>query len=163
MTRIWRGTATALTLAVLSACGGTDEEPEVAVETAEPADQMEGMQGMEGMGGMADTAGMPESGPAAQLKAHMQMMEGASGAELQRMLPEHRQMVANMVAQYSREMREMMPMGEDSEWNQTLEALRQDLRQLPEMSAEDLEAFLPEHQSRIDRLIEMRREMMANM
>lgn len=133
----------------LAACGGDDEAPEAVV--AQPAG------GMEGMGGMQMDGGMME-----QMQAHMQSMEGANGERHQTMLPEHRQMVANMISQFNREMRGM-EMGADSEWNQTIEALRQDLRQMPEMTAQELESFMPEHRQRVMRLMEMHREMMGSM
>ena len=117
---------------------------------------MQGMQGMEGM------QGMQQGGPAAELQAHMQMMQNASGEELKRMVPEHRQMVANMIAQFNREMRDMN-MAEDSEWGGTVKALRDDLVRLPEMSPDELKSFMPEHQTRINRLIEMHQSMMGSM
>ncbi len=44
-----------------------------------------------------------------------------------------------------------------------VDALRQDLVRMPEMSADELKTFIPEHQSRITKLREMHRGMMANM
>jgi predicted small lipoprotein YifL len=159
MKRILRGTTLTAALALLAACGGAEKEPEVVADAEMVAEPAGGMEGMPGMGGMESVG---QGGIAAQLQAHMQMMEGASGEELQRMLPEHRQLVANMVAQFNREMRDMN-MADDSDWNQTVDALRNDLVRLPEMSADELQAFLPEHQARIDRLIDMHRGMMGDM
>jgi hypothetical protein len=45
----------------------------------------------------------------------------------------------------------------------TSDALRSDLVRFPEMSPEELEGFLPEHQARIDRLREMHHGMMGDM
>lgn len=152
-------TAAVLVVAALAACGG-EEAPEAeteAVVVAEPAGGMEGMQGMEGMGGMQMGGGMMD-----QMQTHMQQMEGAGGEQIKANLPQHRQVVANMISQMNREMRDMN-MAADSEWNQTIEALRQDLRQMPEMSAQELESFMPEHRGRVMRLMEMHREMMAGM
>ena len=139
----------ALLVGTLVACGG-EEAPEADTEAvvAEPAGGMEGMQ----MGG-----GMME-----QMQSHMQQMQGASGEQIRANLSQHRQMVANMISQFNREMREM-GMATDQEWNQTIEALRQDLRQMPEMSAQELETFMPEHRARVTRLMEMHREMMGGM
>lgn len=147
-------------VAILGACGGADA-PEAETETtvAEPAGGMEGMGGMDGMGGMPS---MEQDGIDPQLQAHMQMMQSASGEQLTAMVPEHRQLVANMIAQMNREMREMN-MTTDAEWNETVDALRNDLVQLPEMTADEIKAFLPEHQARIDRLAEMHQGMMGNM
>lgn len=145
----------------LAACGGDDEASEAVLE--QPAggmEEMEGMQGteaMEGMGGMRMGGGMME-----QMQSHMQSMEGADGERYHAMLPQHRQMVANMISQFNREMREM-DMGADPDWDRTIEGLRQDLRQMPEMTAPELESFMPEHRQRVMRLMEMHRDMMGTM
>lgn len=155
---IW-STTVAAGLALLAACGGTEEPAPVADAeiVGEPA--TEPATGMEGMVGMDD---MQQGGAAPQLQAHMQMMQDASGEELQNMLPEHRQLVANTLAQMNREM-QGMAMAADSEWDQTVAALRDDLVRLPEMATAELQAFMPEHQARIARLIEMHGEMMGEM
>lgn len=147
-------------LTALTACGGGEEEPEV-VETpvAEPAEPAGGMEGMQGMGGAADAE---QTGLPPELQAHMRMMQSASGDELARMVPEHRQLVANMIAQMNREMRDMN-MTTDTEWDETVQALRDDLVRLPEMTGDELQTFLPEHQARIERLAEMHRSMMGDM
>lgn len=160
MKRVFHSSVFALaTAALLAACGGAEEEPAVVADaevTAEPAGPMEGMQGMEGMGSMQ------QGGIGAQIQGHMQMMQGASGDQLQQMLPEHRQLVANMIAQMNREMRDM-DMSGNTEWNDTVTALRDDLVRLPEMTPDELQEFIPEHQTRIDRLIAMHQEMMGSM
>ena len=144
----------------LAACGGGEDAPEPAIDTevAEaPANGMEGMQGMEGMAGMQMDGEMM-----AQMQAHMQMMEGTSGDAMMQMMSQHRPMLANMISQMSREMRDMN-MTADEEWNSTIEALRQDLVRMPEMSAAEMESFMPEHHARVMRLMEMHQEMMAGM
>ena len=156
MNRALRGTSVTAALVLLTACGGTEEEPDVAADKVVPAEQAVEP------GAMAGMEGMQQSGVAPQLQAHMQMMQDASGEELQNMLPEHRQLVANTLAQMNREMRDMN-MAEDPEWDQTVAALREDLVGLPEMTPAELQAFMPEHQARIDRLIEMHSEMMGQM
>jgi hypothetical protein len=62
----------------------------------------------------------------------------------------------------NREMRDMN-MASDQEWNSTIEALREDLRRLPEMSTSELQTFMPEHRQRVMRLMEMHRSMMGEM
>lgn len=163
MRRNWTRAAPALVAALtLAACGGDENAGEApdAVVVEQPAGGMEGMQdmpGMEGMPGMQMGGGMMD-----QVQAHMQQMEGAGGEQLRANLPQHRQMVANMIAQFNREMRGM-DMAGDEEWSSTVEALREDLRRMPEMSAGELEGFMPEHRERVARLMEMHREMMAGM
>lgn len=142
----------------LAACGGgePDEAPEAAV-AEQPAGGMQGMEGMPGMQGMPMEGGMMD-----EMRAHMQAMDGASGEALRADLPMHRQRVANMIARMNREMREM-DMPADEEWDATVEALRDDLRRMPEMGADELEALMPEHRARVGRLMEMHGEMMAAM
>lgn len=152
-------TAVVLSTLALVACGGPEEEPGAAVQTeaaVEPAGAMGDMQGMQGM------ESMQQGGVAARLQGHMKMMEGASGEQIKAMVPEHRQIVANMIAQMNQEMRGM-DMADNTEWNSTVAALREDLVRLPEMTAEEIKTFLPEHQTRIDRLVEMHGEMMSKM
>ena len=146
-----------LVVSTLGACGGADApEADTEAVVAEPAGGMEGMEGMDGM------PSIQQGGITPQLQAHMQMMESASGDQLTAMVPEHRQLVANMIAQMNREMREMN-MTTDAKWNETVDALRNDLVQLPEMAADEIKAFLPEHQARINQLAEMHSGMMGNM
>lgn len=159
MNRILRGVTATAALTLLSACGGAEETTDREVVAEPAAEAAEGMEGMQGMGGME---GMQQDAASAPLQRHMEMMEGASGDELKRMIPEHRQLVANMIAQMNREMRGMNMSG-DTEWNETVNALRNDLVRLPEMPAEELEGFMPEHRTRIDRLTEMHRSMMGDM
>ena len=143
-----------LVVPALAACGGEEEAPEVVEQ---PAGAMGGMEGMQGMGGMQMGGGMMQ-----EMRAHMQAMEGETGDQYLANLPRHRQMVANMVSQMNREMREM-DMAADPEWDSTVEALREDLRRLPEMSAAELEGFMPEHRARVVRLLDMHQAMMADM
>ena len=63
------------------------------------------------------------------------------------MMPQHRQMVANMLARMNREMQEMN-MASDTAWSATVDSLRQDLTRMPEMNAEELHASMPEHRRR---------------
>jgi hypothetical protein len=119
-----------------------------------------GMAGMEGMRG--GTAASPSTQMMADVDAHMGMMRNATPDSIKAMLPMHRQMVANMIAQLDREMRDMNMTG-DAAWNATLDSLRQDLRVMPDLSANALRDLMPAHSSRVRRVIDMHRSMMANM
>lgn len=149
-----------LTLAAgwaLAACRGpgaqeeaaTEGEPAAAEETPTPAPGMPGMQGMQG--------GMMEG-----MQSHMQMMQGMSGDSMMAMMPEHRQMVGNMLSQTNREMQDMNMPG-DTAWNATVDSLRDDLTRMPEMSPEELQQFMPGHEERVMRLMKMHQEMMQGM
>ncbi len=150
-TRFRSNALTVITALFLAACAGGDDR-DGAADTAAPAGDT-AQAGMQGMGG----GGMME-----QMQAHMRMMNGAGADSMQAMLPMHRQMVANMISQFGREMREMN-MTADAAWLATIDSLRQDNIRMPEMSASELRAFMPEHGARVMRLMDMHRSMMANM
>ncbi|HEU0300839.1 MAG TPA: hypothetical protein VFR37_15360 [Longimicrobium sp.] len=138
----------------LPACGGPDAAQEKAA--APPAAAPTGVgaaPGMQGMGGMQG-GGMME-----EMQTHMRSMQGAGGDSLRAMLPMHRQMAANMIARMNREMRDMN-MAAGAGWTATVDSLRQDLVRMPEMDAEELHAFMLAHEGRLNRLMEMHREMM---
>ena len=141
----------------LAACGGSDEanDKAAAPPPAAPAADTT-MSGMQGMGG-TQGGGMTE-----EMQAHMRSMQGAGGDSLKAMLPMHRQMAANMVAQMNREMSDMN-MATDAGWTATVDSLRQDLVRMPEMGAAELQSFMPAHQARLERLMEMHRGMMRQM
>lgn len=117
------------------------------------------MQGTEGMGGMEMQG---SAGMMSQMDSHMAMMDGASADSMRSMLPMHRQMAANMLAEMNREMRGMNMSG-DAAWTATMDSVRQDLVTLPELSGPELKAFMPAHHRRLMRLMEAHRAMMAHM
>lgn len=138
--------------ALLGACRADTEEsvPEGAAETGMPMTEDAGMAGRASSGGMEDMA------------AHMSVMAAMRGDSLQDQLPMHRQTVANMIARMDREMRDMDMVG-DPAWNATIDSLRADLVHMPAMDPAELEAMMPDHLARARRLMEMHREMMADM
>ena len=154
MTNYFRISLLVLALA-LPACGS--DEPKDTAGAGDTAAAQEGghagMQGMEGMQG----GGMTE-----RMQGHMRMIEGAGADQMKAMMPEHRQMAANMIAELSREMKGMNMAG-DAAWNATVDSLRQDLVRMPEMGADELAGFMPGHEGRLNRLMEMHRSMMADM
>jgi hypothetical protein len=97
-----------------------------------------------------------------QMQAHMRAMHGAGGDSLTAMLPTHRQMAANMIAQMNREMRDMN-MTADAAWTATVDSLRQDLVRMPEMGPPELQSFMSAHQARLERLMQMHASMMESM
>ena len=154
MTTIRYSSMLSIALVLLGACAerdGADDADDAAVgapDTAAP-----GMQSMPGMGGMQSERMMDE------LANHMEIMRGASGDSMQTMLPMHRQMAANLLSQMNSEMREMNMSG-DAQWNATADSVRNDLTRLPDMTADELGAFMPAHQERMRRLMDMHRTMM---
>jgi hypothetical protein len=159
MKHLLRGSVLSLIVTALIACGGGEQTPQNTGEpqsAAAPAAAPTADKAGQGMGGMQ---GM-DNGMMAQMQRHMQTMTGASGDSLIKVLPEHRQMTANMLAQMNQQMRGMQG---GPEWDEAVNAVRQDLTRMPEMSAEELQAYLPQHQEHVNRLMELHRSMMGNM
>ena len=156
--------ASLITLVSLVACAGRDDMGDNA-----PMDEASG-QGMPmgGMDSMAAMEGMPamgamSSGPMMdQMQSRMAMMRGARDDSLAAVMPMHRQMLANMIAQMNREMRDM-GMAPDQEWEATIDSLRSDLRTMPEMTPTEMRSGMESHHARIDRIIKMHRSMMEQM
>jgi hypothetical protein len=154
MTRLKDVLAALLVVGVVACSGG---EPEEGTDTAAAptGDSMGAMAGTEGMSGM----GMPDT---ARMQAHLRQMEGATGDSLIATRDQHRQMVANMLAQMNSEMRDM-GMAADPEWNATVDSLRSDLTRMPEMSASEMVALMPDHRRRVEQLMASHEEMMRQM
>jgi hypothetical protein len=143
------------TVLLLSACAAQEETgDEVAVDTV--------AQSQMPMGNMPGTGGMQDDQAMQRMQDQMEAMMGAGADSMVAMMPMHRQMAANMLAQMNREM-EQMNMAGDEAWIATADSVRQDLARMPELSAEEMEAFMPAHHTRMNRLMEMHRSMMGNM
>ena len=114
-----------------------------------------GMAGMN-MGGSASNRLMTE------MDAHLRETEALRPDSLKALLPQHRQRVANLIAELNREMRDMN-MTADAAWAVTVDSLRQDLTRMPELAAADLRELMPGHRHRVHSLMAMHRSMMAAM
>ena len=142
----------------LIACGGNEREASDTGATADAAVRGTAPSTHAGMEGMGD---MPMGGTATdQMRAHMAAMRGASGDSVMRMLPMHRQMAANMLARFNREMSQMN-MPDDPAWRATVDSLRQDLARMPEVTAAEMQRLMPAHHARMTRLMDMHRSMMG--
>ena len=155
--------ATLIALVSLVACAGGDERGSASMEESSGqgmpmggTDSMAAMEGMPGMGAMASGSMMD------QMQSRMAMMRGAGDDSLAAVMPMHRQMLANMIAQMNREMRDM-GMAPDQEWEATIDSLRSDLRTMPEMTPTEMRSGMESHHARIDRIIRMHRYMMEQM
>lgn len=122
-----------------------------------------GMQGMQGgrMGGMR-SAGMMSAGMMDSMQTHMSMMEGMTADRMKGMLPEHRQMVANMLSRMNAEMRQM-GMQSDAKWTALTDSVRRDLVRMPDMGAAQLRSAMPAHGARVMRLMQMHSAMLGGM
>lgn len=134
---------------VLGACRQERDEEAGAVGDTARRDTTGGMRGM--AGGMMD-----------QMHSHMAVMESASADSAKAMLSMHRQMTANMLSEFTRQMRQMNMTG-DAAWTATADSIRADLTRMPDLSAQELKAMMPAHHGRIMRLMEMHEVMMKNM
>ena len=103
---------------------------------------------------------MMGSGMMDSMQTHMRMMDTMSADRMKATLPQHRQMVANMLAQLNGEMRKMN-MPPDARWTALADSVRQDHVRMPEMSAGELRSFMPAHGGRVMRLMGMHRTMMG--
>ena len=112
---------------------------------------MPGMQGMPGMGGVQMRS---------EMMAHMQTLKALHGDSLVRMVPQHRRMLGNIMAEMDREMQAMNMRG-DSQWSVLTDSLRTDLTRMPQISAAGMEEFMADHRGRVTRLMEMHRSMMG--
>lgn len=154
--RLLRTALLLLALPSFTACGGGDDDgPDASQQAAPSQDTMSSMEGMPGM--EAGDAGMM-----GRMNTHMTMMRGLSTDSTMAMLATHRQLVANMIAQMNREMRDM-GMASDAAWDASVDSLRSDLTRMPEMSGPELQAMMPDHDRRVLRLMEMHRRMMGGM
>lgn len=149
--------ATALTLA---ACSGNDTAADANAD--QPRTSASDTGAMSGMGGMQGMQGMDDGGMMQQMQSHMRLMDGAGADSITSLLPTHRQMVANMIGQFNKDMRDMN-MTTDNAWNATVDSLRQDLTRMPEMPASELQQFMSAHVTRVTRLMESHQKMMRDM
>ena len=120
------------------------------------------------MSRMMDTANMPgmeammTSRTTDSMRAQMHMMDTMSGNQLKAMVPMHRQMVANMLSSFDDAM-QRMNMTADSNWTALRDSIRQDLIHMPDLSAPQLKAAMPNHEGRLMRLMKMHADMLGSM
>jgi hypothetical protein len=111
------------------------------------------MAGMPGMSGGEMMSHMMDS-----METHMRMMDTASAATMQAMIPMHHQMADSMISRMNEDMRRMN-MATDSAWTATVDSLRQDLSRMGAMPASEMMAMMPAHRARMMRLMQMHRTM----
>jgi hypothetical protein len=136
-----------------SGCKAKEQSPPAQPPAAEQAEAP----APDTTGGMGGMAGM-SSGATDEMRSHMSTMMGAAADSMAAMLPAHRQMVANMLAQFGREMRDMN-MTADAAWNALADSVRTDLTRLPELNPTELETAMAAHAARVQRLMEMHQRM----
>jgi hypothetical protein len=149
-------------LIAVGACGQErdDDAPDAGATPAETEADTRGGGGMESMMGAA--AGARSSIMMSEMRSHLAILEASGGDEMVAIVPEHRQMLGNMISEMNREMSAMDMRGTDA-WNATVDSLREDLTRMSEMAAPELETMMDAHAERTRRLMEMHEEMMRGM
>ena len=146
-----------LAAVLLAACGSpqprSDQPSPPAAPAAAPAAPESGS-----TAGMQGISGMKSKGMMEELRTHMQAMHSAGGDSLRAMLPTHRQMAANLLAEMNREMSRMKVVA-DPAWTAMVDSVRQDLVRPPEMGAAELQSAMPAHEARLNRLMGMHQAM----
>jgi hypothetical protein len=164
-------TVTLASLATIAACRSKDSTDGAASSDSaanaaagslegptrkDTAGAMAGMPDMSGgqMGNMMGAATMDS------MQTHLTTIDSVSADRMKAMLPMHRQMVANMLSRMNSEMRQMN-MSADAGWTATIDSVRQDLINMPEMSGSQLKTVMPAHGARVLRLLNEHRAMMG--
>lgn len=130
-----------------------------AAQTSPDSGMQPKMSGMPGMSGASGMGGMMSGVMMDSMQTHIRMMNGMNPSQINAALQMHRQMTANMLSRMNSEMR-TVNMPSDARWSATADSVRQDLKRMPEMSAQELKAFMPLHSARLTRLMATHREMM---
>jgi hypothetical protein len=142
-------------------CGGGRERAEQSRDTGGTMGHMDsggmGMRHMDsggmGMGNMQGTTMI--SG----MRAHMDSMMRMSPQQMQSMMAMHEQMMSRMMDGMGAEMRDMQKAA-DPKWNALSDSVKQDLAELPSLKGQKLQARMRAHGERVQRLLEMHKQMM---
>ena len=97
-----------------------------------------------------------------EMRAHLLAVSGVGSDSLSRMMPGHRQMAANLLQQMDAEMR-TMGMTVDTTWRAATDSVRHDLTRLPELTPEELPAFMRGHGERLERIMMLHDSMVGTM
>jgi len=165
------GTVTLASLATIAACRSKDSSNGTASSDSAAnagAGSLEGPTRKDTSGGMAampcmsggQMVNMMDAAMMDSMQTHLTMMDSMSADRMKAMLAMHRQMVANMLSRMNSEMRQMN-MSPDAAWTATIDSVRQDLTNMPEMSGSQVKAMMPEHHARVTRLLQAHRAMMG--
>ena len=148
-------------ITTLAACGGSTRSATIdstAVVIHEPG-SLEGFRTDTGAGatGKASASQMRVA-----VEANLRVMMGASGRQLQAMVPEHRQLVTTMISRMTHDMGSMHT-ASSAAWIATRDSVNADLMRFPSMRDVALQSMLPGHEARLHRLMQMHAGMMGGM
>gem|GEM_PF-1230866 len=148
-------------ITILSACGGSTRS--AAIDSTAGVMHQPGslpdLRADTGAGavGMASASQMQVA-----VEANLRVMMGASGGQLQAMVPEHRRLVTSMIGQMNHEMGSMHT-ASSAAWIATRDSVNADLMRFPSMRDVALQSMLPGHEARLHRLMQMHAGMMGGM
>ena len=148
-------------ITLLAACGGSSRSATID-STAGVIHQPGSLEGsredtVAGAVGLASASQMQVA-----VEANLRTMMGASGRQLQAMVPEHRQLVTSMIGQMNHGMGSVHT-ASSAAWIATRDSVNADLIRFPSMRDVDLQATLPGHDARLHRLMQMHAGMMGGM
>lgn len=87
-----------------------------------------------------------------EVTADINKISSASAAEQKRLLPAHISAVTGMLDRFETKVRSMH-VKVDRDWVAVIDSVRSDVSKMPDMSTEQLHAFLPEHNRRVMRIV----------
>ena len=127
----------------------TDEDPQLSADSADSQRAV--------MPGMTDGNDL-----SVDMKQQISMMQGVGPDSMKALLPSHRQVAANMLAQMNQQMTRMnMPV--DAEWTALTDSIRVDLNRVLSLEGQQLHGAIAAHHQRLTRLMTMHDSMMKNM
>jgi hypothetical protein len=144
-----------MTVVSVAACQGSSED-QPAAETATASDSASGSDA-----GTSDMSAMATSQMIRDMRMSLSRTSALSPDSLKALIPEHRQKAANLIAEMNREMTSM-EMSSDAPWTATIDSLREDLVRLADVDAAQLQALMPEHGRRLERLMASHEAMMKH-
>jgi len=142
----------------LAGCGGGRDGAEQSRDTGGMMGHMDSA-GM-GMGHMdSGGMGMGNMNMMSGMRAHMDSMMRMSPQQMQGMMAMHEQMMSRMMDGMGADMRDMK-MAANPKWNALGDSVKQDLAELPSLNGQKLQARMRAHGERVQRLMEMHKQMM---
>lgn len=96
---------------------------------------------------------------AAKVEAHLRRLDTTNPDSLRALVPVDREVVTTLIADCEQMMR-AMKMEPPRKWRNAVQDLRQDLDRMASMSGAQLRTVMPEHRTRIEGMLAMRRDMM---
>ena len=145
-----------LLIVVMTACADSPEPP----PGAENPQAVSGMAAPEAPDSLTRQPLADLGGPGMEnLRAHLNSIEGLSGARLEAVRDAHSELIRSTLARIMTDFAGLTMVS--GELQGALRDVRQDWERIPTLSPDEFEAFLPEHLTRVIRLIDMHRQRMA--